>query len=241
MEKINTINTFDTLAALSAGFTEFMQQLLTQKAVVNINLSGGSTPKALFDHWAKHEKDSIPWKRLRFFWGDERCVPPSDEMSNFGMTKRHLFDKVPVPAQNIFRILGENDPEQEAVRYGQLLAKELPMADGVPQFDLIILGLGDDAHTASIFPQCIHLWDSPLYCVVAAHPESGMKRVSITGKIINNASQVAFLVTGQGKAEKVRDLLINHDQYIDQYPSARVAPKSGKLYWFMDKAAAGLL
>lgn len=238
---MNKIHSYGTLSALSAGFTDFLVQLLNEKACLNINLSGGSTPKALFDFWAVECKTRIPWEKLRFFWGDERCVPPTNEMSNYGMTKRHLFDKVPVPEQNIFRILGENDPEQEAVRYAKVLEQELPSVNGTPQFDLIILGLGDDAHTVSIFPQSIHLWDTPRHCIVAAHPESGMKRVSITGQIINNAAHVAFLVTGQNKAEKVRDLLLYHDKYVSVYPSAKVAPASGNLYWFMDKAAASLL
>lgn len=225
-----TVHLYNTRTELNEGFTAFMLRLLEDKPLITVALSGGSTPQSLFDYWATERRGDIPWHKIRFYWGDERCVPPSDEMSNYGMTKKHLLDPVGMPAGNIFRIIGENDPQAEAARYGSIL----PDA-----FDLIMLGLGEDGHTASIFPGSIQLWDSPANCVVAAHPDTGMLRVSFTGKVINSAHYVAFLATGKSKAGKVDAILRHPSADAVRYPAARVAPSSGKLYWFLDKEAYG--
>jgi 6-phosphogluconolactonase len=111
------------------------------------------------------------------------------------------------------------------------------MVEGVPQFDLVILGMGDDGHTASIFPHNIHLWDSASFCEVAVHPDSGQRRITITGKVINRAKAVAFLVTGSDKAAKVKEIVKGEGEYTS-YPAALVAPVSGNLTWFLDAAAA---
>src|SRR5690606_20512735 len=123
------------------------------------------------------------WTRVHLYWGDERCVPPNDNESNYKMTVDHLLSKIDVPEENVHRIYGENIPKEEAIRYSEVLKSRLPQFEGVPQFDLIILGMGDDGHTASIFPYNIHLWDSGNVCEVAVHPDSGQKRITITGKI----------------------------------------------------------
>ena len=153
------------------------------------------------------------------------------------MTVTHLLSKVAIPAENIHRILGENDPQEEAVRYGALLQEKLTVTNGIPQFDLVILGMGDDGHTASIFPHEIDLWDNEQNCVVAIHPDSGQRRVSLTGKVINNALEVAFLVTGESKREKVKEI-INQEDSAKDYPASLVQPTTGNLVWFLDKAAA---
>jgi 6-phosphogluconolactonase len=236
------VKVFDDPAALSVGFTEFIQKLLSVYPQVNIALSGGTTPKVIFDYWAENCKESIDWKRVFFFWGDERCVPPENNMNNFGMTKDHLFDKVPkIIGNNVFRIHGENEPEEEAQWYSRILTSKLMMKKDIPSFEIIMLGLGDDGHTVSIFPDQIDLWDSKELCVVGEHPESKMKRVTVTGKVVNNAQYVVFLATGKNKAEKVRDIVKNKKAFIDKYPAARVNPKKGFLYWFLDKDAASLL
>jgi 6-phosphogluconolactonase len=234
---LKNINIFEKNEALHAGFTEFLGKLLANKERISISLSGGETPKGIFDYWASTDK-TIDWSRIDFFWGDERCVAPSDTESNFGMTKAHLLDKIHVSENQIFRIIGENDPKEEALRYGKVLEENLPSVDGVPQFDLIILGLGTDGHTVSIFPHQMELWDSPANCVVAQHPGSGQFRVSLTGKIVNNAVHVAFLATGAGKKEKVHAIVENREAFLERYPAARVNPKSGNLHWFLDQAAA---
>jgi 6-phosphogluconolactonase len=167
-------------------------------------------------------------------------LPPEDDDSNYKMTVTHLISKIDIPRENIHRIKGENDPEYEAKRYAELLEERLPKVADIPQFDLIILGMGDDGHTASIFPHEIELWYSPKFCEVAVHPESGQKRVSITGNIINNADTVVFLVTGNSKADKFNEIKNRTGNY-SNYPASLVQPKSGRLLWFLDEAAAGVI
>lgn len=221
-------------------FSAYFENLVKDKAEFHVALSGGSTPKIVFDILAEKFGDKIDWNKIHFYWGDERCVPPTDDQSNYKMTLEHLFSKINVPQENIHRVLGENDPNPEAMRYANLLEINLDRVEGVPQFDLVILGMGDDGHTASIFPHEIDLWEAADHCAVATHPESGQKRVSINGKVINTAKEVAFLVTGQSKAEKVYTIIGQSEGFKD-YPAALVNPVSGKLSWFMDQEAASLL
>jgi len=214
-------------------FSEFLAERIASGKNYSVALSGGSTPKVVFDYLAEHYKN-IEWSNVHFYWGDERCVPPTDAESNFKMTVDHLLSKISIPEQNIHRVFGENDPEDEAKRYGDLLASTLSSANRLPQFDLVILGMGSDGHTASIFPHQIGLWHSQANCEVAVHPDSGQKRISLTGSIINNAKEVAFLVTGADKKEKVTSILAK-DEASKDYPASLVAPRSGKLYWFLDE------
>ena len=205
-----------------------------------IALSGGSTPKIWFDVLVSGFSKSLPWDALQFYWGDERCVPPDHPDSNYGMTRKHLLDHVPVQESQVFRIQGEKPPQKEARHYSKLLSENLPLSDGLPVLDLVILGMGDDGHTASIFPHEASLWDAPDPCVVATHPESGQHRISLTGGIINNATQVVFLVTGSNKASRLRQIHKKLPGY-EQLPASRVAPASGKLLWMLDEAAAAQL
>jgi len=231
------IQIYRTTEDLSRSFTEWLKEILTKKEKVTIALSGGSTPKSLFDYWATLPAQEIDWTKIKFFWGDERCVPPTHAESNYKMTKEHLFDFVPVPPENIFRILGENDPATEAKRYGETLKREVATVNGIPSFDIMMLGMGDDGHTASIFPHQIDLWYSEDLCVTATHPVSGQKRVSVTGKVINAARNVVFLVTGENKADKVEEIINHPEQAAKKYPAALVQPDSGNLFWLLDEQA----
>ncbi len=206
----------------------------------HVALSGGSTPKIVFDVLAERFSDKVDWNKVHFYWGDERCVPPTDDESNYKMTVEHLFSKIEVPKENIHRILGEKDPETEAMRYANLLEINLERVEGTPQFDLVILGMGDDGHTASIFPHQIDLWNAEDHCVVATHPDSGQKRVSLNGKVINTAKEVAFLVTGASKADKVK-AVVEKTNGSEVYPASLVHPKSGNLVWFLDMDATAEL
>ena len=226
---------------VAKAFSEYLKELIENSEVpLHIALSGGSTPKAIFDYMAENYKETIDWNKLHLYWGDERCVPPTDSESNYKMTVDHLLSKINFPEENIHRVLGENDPVEEAQRYGELLKKQLPNDEDGVLFDLVILGMGDDGHTASIFPYNIELWESENICEVALHPDSGQKRVTITGNVINNAKEVAFLVTGAGKAEKVEIIINEHDGF-EKYPAALVAPYTEELTWFLDEAAAARL
>lgn len=236
------INIYPNTTALSEGFTQFIQKLLDVYPRINLCLSGGTTPKSIFEYWAENCKESIDWERITFFWGDERCVPPENPMNNFGMTKEHLFDKIPnISYRNLKRMHGENEAHEEAEWYSRILERKVLQRKGVPCFEIIMLGLGDDGHTVSIFPNQIELWDSEENCVVATHPESGMERVSITGKVVNNAQYAVFLATGKNKAEKVRDIIQQREKYMATLPAAKVNPEYGYLCWFLDEDAASLL
>lgn len=223
---------------VALDFSRYLAILIAAREEVHIALSGGSTPKIVFDELAANFQEDINWKGVHLYWGDERCVDPTDDDSNYKMTVEHLISKIEIPKENIHRIKGENEPEYEAKRYSELLNENLPKSDGVPSFDLVILGMGDDGHTASIFPHEIDIWHSERYCEVAIHPDSGQKRVSIVGVIINNAQIVTFLVTGANKVDKV-DEIINKKGDFEKYPASLVAPKSGDLIWFLDAPAAG--
>lgn len=232
------IRIFEKMDDLNQSFTDWLKEILSEKGHISVALSGGSTPKSLFDYWAKNHQKDIAWNRISFFWGDERCVPPTDEQSNYKMTKEHLFDHVAANPERIFRIHGENPPEIETKRYADVLLNELETENDVPLFDIVMLGMGDDGHTASIFPDEIDLWDSPEICITATHPDSGQKRVSLSGKVINAARNVAFLVTGEAKAEKVKEIIQSPECSEKKYPAALVQPLSGKLWWFLDEKAA---
>ena len=218
-------------------FSEYLGNLIAKNTISHIALSGGSTPKEVFKQLAEHFKNEIDWSKVQFYWGDERCVLPDDEESNYKMANEYLFSKIELPLGNIHRIKGENEPIEEAKSYADLLEKSLPNVGMQPQFDLVILGLGDDGHTASIFPNQMHLWNSKAYCEVAEHPVTGQKRVTLTGGIINNAKEVAFLVTGANKAEKVLEIIEKKGNY-NTYPASLVKLNSGRLNWFLDADAA---
>ena len=234
----STIHISSNKDDLVKEFTDFfLKKLEAKSGNFSVALSGGSTPKVWFEYLSSLPKGSMDWDRIHFYWGDERCVPPEHEDSNYGMTREYLLDRINIPQENIHRILGENPPEQADKQY----AKELEVGlDKPPVFDLIILGMGDDGHTASIFPHEIHLWHAPENCVVATHPDSGQKRVSLTGSVINGASSVAFLVTGENKSQKIEEI-INGQPIARNYPASLVQPQSNDLHWFLDAAAAKLI
>lgn len=232
------IQIFNSLKELNESFTEWFKEISSTEKQITVALSGGTTPKSLFDYWSSLPEGEIDWKKIKFFWGDERCVAPEDSESNFKMTKEHLFNNINIPEENIFRIKGENNPTDEAKRYGELLISELEQQNGTPVFDIVILGMGDDGHTASIFPHEIELWNNENNCVTATHPDSGQKRVSLTGKVINAAKNVVFLVTGSNKAKKVKEIIEQPVIAERKYPAALVQPDSDNLYWYLDEAAA---
>jgi len=228
-----------TKQEVALDFSRYLAILVASRETIHIALSGGSTPKIIFDELASNFQKEIDWGKVHLYWGDERCVVPTDIQSNYRMVVEHLISKIVIPEENIHRIKGENEPEYEAKRYAKILEKNLPKVQDKPQFDLVILGMGDDGHTASIFPHEIELWNSEKYCEVAVHPDSGQKRVSLTGQIINNADTVVFLVSGESKTEKYSEIK-NRTGNFERYPASLVKPTSGRLLWFIDEAAAGI-
>lgn len=237
------IKIFRNIDELSHYFAEHLASLLKKIPPghnFSMALSGGSTPEKVFEYLSGNYKDKIEWEKLLIFWGDERCVPPGDHESNFRMAKESLLDKVAVPVNNIFRIKGEEDPRVEAVRYAETVSQRVPMHNGIPRFDLVLLGMGEDGHTASIFPGDLHLFSSEKLFEVAVHPQTKQKRITITGKVINNAAHVIFIATGGSKSEIIERIIDKRPGW-ENLPASKVQPANGELTWLLDEDAAAKL
>jgi 6-phosphogluconolactonase len=206
----------------------------------HLAISGGRTPDLLFSVLAEKYIDSALWQKTHFWWVDERMVSPDNPESNFGVANKLLFSKIKLHKENIHRIKGENTPETEALSYSRQIQDKLTQSGGWPIFDLIILGMGDDGHTASIFPNQMSLLYSTRICEVAVHPQSGQERVTLTGMVINHALKVCFLITGSNKAERMSEIWANHEK-ADLLPAAHIHPASGNLMWYVDEAATKLI
>lgn len=203
---------------------------------VHISLSGGSTPKLLFKTLAQAPyTNEIQWQNLHFWWGDDRMVPPTDEQSNYGEVQKLLFDHINIPAENIHRIRGEENVETELARFSQELTACVPDL----AFDWIILGMGNDGHTASLFPHQTN-FDDPNVAVIAKHPESGQIRISKTAKLIEKAKRITYLVTGAAKAEILKEIEETPAERLP-YPAAKIQAQNGVTEWYLDKDAARLL
>jgi 6-phosphogluconolactonase len=235
------IKIFNTLDELSEQFSQLLKNKINaEDKKFNLVLSGGSTPRNLFKYLSVNNKDQINWSKINFFWGDERCVPPDDDQSNFKMANESLLSNINAIEENIFRIKGEDGPVKEAIRYSEIIRKTVPLKNNKPIFDLIMLGLGEDGHTASIFPNQPDLIDDDKICSVAINPTSQQKRITLTGKIINNARNIVFIVTGKKKSQVVADILENKIT-VKKYPANYIRPVNGNLFWFLDNEAASLL
>ncbi len=217
--------------------SELFLMVKSSRQRFDIALSGGSTPKILFDVLANSYATKMPWSRIHFWWGDERCVPPTSEESNYGMTQKHLLSRIEMSESQVHRVKGELAPDQAAKDYIREIQSHLNERANWPVFDLIILGMGDDGHTASIFPHEMQLLQSPKICEVATHPESGQRRVSLTGNVINNANRVYFLISGKSKAKRISEIM-NNEKLASKLPISYIEPKQGKLIFFLDENAA---
>ena len=211
-----------------------------QRNNLHVALSGGSTPRLFFEQLAQNGKD-VSWQKVHFYWGDERCVPPTNPDSNFGLTKKYLLDKIDISDQNLHRIYGEKDPTAEAERYSlHLLESIAKQENNYPVFDWIILGLGEDGHTASIFPGQEKIIRSTKICAVAEHPQTSQKRITMTLPAINQADRITFLVNGTKKAEIVAKILLDKNSK-NIYPAAMIQSHKKAVEWYLDKNAASLL
>ena len=234
---------FDDIKALASRLAGDFRKALEDKVASGgsllVALSGGHTPKAFFEVLASPPYgDSLPWDKVVFFWGDERCVPPDNDESNFKMTNLSLLSRIKIPAANIHRVLGENVPEEEAARYAKEIQDNVPSGgNGFPVFDWIFLGMGEDGHTASLFPGAPTLKEKEKICVVATHPQSGQKRVSVTFPVLDSGKRVSFLVAGEGKEAVLKEILENSGRDLP-YPASMVSPSDGVLEWYVDRLAA---
>jgi 6-phosphogluconolactonase len=213
-----------------------------QRGRFTIALAGGSTPKSLYNLLATNARTALPWDRMFFFWGDERHVPPTDPESNYRMAEEAMLSKIPVAAGNVFRIKAENpDAAAAAEDYEQTLQKFFALEPGqFPRFDLILLGMGPDGHTASLFPGTAALQEKAQLVVANWVEKMKTHRITLTLPVLHAARCVTFLVSGTDKATVLRAVL-EENVPPEQYPAKLVKPSDGKLIWLIDRAAASQL
>jgi len=220
-------------------FTRLAKEAVENRGRFSAALSGGSTPGQLYRRLAKDtHREEMPWRHVHLFWGDERCVPPDHPGSNFGLANEALMSHVPIPPGNVHRVRGELAPETAAQTY----AAELHAFFGAPwpRFDLVLLGLGQDGHTASLFPGSDAIGEKArsVVAVTAQYEDRPAQRVTLTPPAINAARHVLFLVSGSGKAEVVQAVL---EGPTGRFPAQQIRPTTGQLGWLMDAAAASRL
>ena len=216
-------------------FTALAASSIADHGFFAVSLAGGSTPKAAFDLLAGGpERTAVDWKRVRFYFGDERCVPPGDPESNYRTAREHLFDPLGIPPEQIHRMRGEAPPEEAAADYEALVRSTMGNA---PVFDMINLGMGPDGHTASLFPGTLEQID-PARLVSAIWVEKfKTHRVTLTPRAINAARAIVVAAGGESKAGALAHVL-NGPREPDLYPSQILNPKNGTLTWIVDRAAA---
>jgi len=221
---------------LAIYFKKIVVGQLQTQGKLNIAISGGNTPILFFEKLANLQND-LPWEKINIFWVDERCVPPGHKESNYGMTQKVLLDKINIPKANVHRILGESGPESEAKRYGNEINHHIFSYKTWPVFDWILLGLGEDGHTASLFPGSPLMEKSISIAAVAINPQNEQKRITLTLPVLNQAKSITFLVSGHAKARVVHKILASGKNQSD-IPAFLVQPVSGRAVWFLDKNAA---
>ena len=242
---IEVVGDATALAARGADlFALLAQEAAAARGAFVAALSGGETPRALYTLLARQQfAQKVPWRRVHLYWGDERCVPPDDERSNYRMAHEAFIRHVPSPAENVVRMRGEDEPDDAARAYERLLSQPPARARSstadLPVIDLLFLGLGSDGHTASLFPH------SPALAVedrlvVPNHGEGTGRRLTVTYPVINAARRVVFVVSGAAKAGMVAEVLEGL-RAPDAVPAQAVAPVHGTVTWLLDEAAASEL
>ena len=238
------IRIFKDLEGLSRAAAElFVEQAATSIAERNqflATLNGGSTPNRLFQLLATEYREQVEWTKVHVFWGDERCVPPDDPGSSYGQAREILLSHVPIPDTNIHRIKGELDPASASEDYSRVLKEFVTPPLAWPRFDLVYLGMGEDGHTASLFPGSPMEIYEPAIPVTAQYQDRPANRVTLTPAVFNTAHLIAFMATGEKKAQTLAEVL--GDRYNPGlYPAQRIRPDDGRLIWLVDESAAGKL
>lgn len=216
-------------------FIELANQAIIERGRFLVSLSGGSTPMKLYEKLAN---ETLDWSRVHFFWGDERCVPVDDPGNTYGSMRGILFNKI--GTTNIHRVESELEPAQAAQAYAHTLSGFADAPFDFPRFDLVLLGMGDDGHTASLFPGSPVDIETSTIAVTAQYQDRPANRVSLTPRVFNHAREVWFLVTGAGKAETVRSV-IKGEKNLEFLPAQRIQPVDGNLVWMIDEAAGKFL
>lgn len=225
--------------AAAHQFTTLATSAIKNMGQFTVALSGGDTPRTLFSHLASGAGEAIDWSSVHVFWGDERHVPPMDTASNYRLAKECLLDAVQIPRANIHRIRSEEAAKEAARVYEAELRQFFDLAAGTwPRFDLVLLGLGDDGHTASLFPGMAALRERDHLAVSTFVPQTNAERITMTYPVINAASCVLVLVSGASKAAVV-EAVLNNPPHLDELPMQGVHPRDGQLVWLLDVSAAG--
>jgi 6-phosphogluconolactonase len=224
--------------ALADLFVSTGRAAISERGSFHVALSGGNTPRAGYELLAQPPlRDEISWQNVHIYFGDERCVPPTDDRSNYAMAKHAFLDAVGIPKANVHRIVGEIDPGHAANEYASLLRA---VFGSLPHLDLVLLGIGPDGHTASLFPGSSPVIDDDALVRAVYAQSQEMWRVTITPKVINSARTVAFAVEGTDKA-KILPTIYRGPIDTVKYPAQIVAPNPGQLIWLVDDSAAALL
>lgn len=241
VKEINIYTNSDHLAEeVASEISSWINNTIKIEGLCTIALSGGKTPIKLFNIISTDYSDSIDWHFVHIFWVDERCVSPSDPDSNYGNAMLHLLTNIDIPAKNIHRIKGEFPPEKEQDRYSYEISNYTISHNKMPVFDLVLLGIGEDGHIASIFPNQIELIESYKICNVSFQPQTKQKRITLSGRIINNARKIVFMATGRNKSEVIAKILKNGEG-VEKLPAYYISPPNGNIQWHLDKDAAILL
>ncbi len=224
--------------ALAEAFVAAGRTAIAERGAFAVALSGGNTPRAAYELLAADPlRTSLSWNEVFIYFGDERCVPPDDPRSNYRMAREAFLDAVPIPSANVARMRGETDPGLAANEYASILRTDL---GANPRFDLIMLGLGEDGHTASLFPGIGQVIEENSLVEAAYAQSQAMWRITVTPKLINAARRVVFAVEGVAKARALAAVIEGPREPIT-YPAQVVQPSSGELTWLVDDAAASLL
>lgn len=228
-------------AAAVATFAHHAAEAAAARGIARIAISGGSTPKRMFALLADESQPyraQVPWDKLDLYWVDERCVGPEDADSNYRMTREQLLNKVPLAADRIHRMEGELDPEEAANRYESMIRINWKLEGAeAPVFDLVMLGMGDDGHTASLFPHTEAINELGRLVVANHVPQKDTWRITLTWPVINQARFVVFLIEGRGKADVLHEVLCGkYDP--EALPSQLIRPRNGKLHLLLDAEAA---
>lgn len=237
--KLNVFNTAgEVLDALALHFVKIANGAITTTGKFSVALSGGSSPKKLYELLASSYKGKIDWSKVYFFFGDERNVPQTDPDSNYLMVKKALFDPLAIKAANIFPVDTTLSPQDAAKKYEEEI--EQFFDDVELSFDLVLLGLGDNSHTASLFPFTPVLHDRTPGVKEVFVEDQQVYRITLNAPLINDAQHIAFLVYGEGKAIAVHHVL-EDDEDIEEFPAQLIEPVVGEIEWFLDSSAAAML
>ena len=232
-------NTQELSENLAAWISNYIQEVLQNQPIFTLALSGGSTPKLLYQLLAKEPyKIMIPWERIHFFWGDERAVPFEDDRNNAKMAYDILLNVVDVPAENIHVMRTDIAPEAAAAEYEKILHEYFK--EGETTFDLVLLGMGDDGHTLSLFPGTPVVHEQEKWATAFFLQAQDMYRITLTAPVVNQSACVIFMAVGTGKSLTLKSV-IEGAYNPDVFPSQQIRPEEGELHWFVDEAAAGAL